>query len=84
VVLIVCITVSSIVSTWIRARYGYSDRDGRRGPRHSRQTLEDLVDEAMAERDATISALEERIRVLERIVTDRSYRLKDEIDRLAG
>jgi hypothetical protein len=37
---------------------------------------------AVAERDAVIARLEERVRVLERIVTDDSTRLRDEIEAL--
>jgi hypothetical protein len=53
------------------------DRPGRRG---SRADLEG----ALAERDALIAKLEERVRVLERIATDDSARsrLREEIDRL--
>ena len=36
----------------------------------------------LAERDALIAKREERVRVLERIATDDSARLRDEIDRL--
>lgn len=85
VVLIICITVSSIVSTWIRAKHGYPLERGPHGRRRSGQeSIKHLVDQAIAERDAKIAALEDRIRVLERIVTDGSSRLRDEIDRLAG
>ena len=37
---------------------------------------------ANAARDALIGKLEERVRVLERIVTDKSTALRDEIERL--
>jgi hypothetical protein len=51
------------------------DRPRRRGHRA------DLEGE-LAERDALIAKLEERVRVLERIVTDDSDRLRREIDSL--
>ena len=51
------------------------DRPRRRGHRA------DLESE-LAERDALIAKLEERVRVLERIVTDDSARLRAEIDSL--
>ena len=51
------------------------DRPRRRGHRA------DLEGE-LAERDALIAKLEERVRVLERIVTDDSSRLRREIDSL--
>ncbi len=37
---------------------------------------------AVASRDAMIAKLEERVRVLERIATDKPASLRDEIDRL--
>lgn len=40
------------------------------------------LERALAERDALITKLEERVRVLERIATDSSARLRDEIDSL--
>ena len=40
------------------------------------------LDSELAERDALIAKLEERVRVLERIVTDDSARLRAEIDSL--
>jgi hypothetical protein len=49
--------------------------------RRQRARREDLED-ALAERDALIAKLEERVRVLERIVTDDSARLRAEIDSL--
>lgn len=52
-----------------------SDRPARRA---SRTDLES----ALAERDALIAKLEERVRVLERIATDPSARLREEIERL--
>jgi hypothetical protein len=40
------------------------------------------LESALAERDELIAKLEERVRVLERIATDDSARLRDEIDAL--
>jgi hypothetical protein len=51
------------------------------GARRRRPRYEDLED-ALAERDELISKLEERVRVLERIATDDSARLRAEIDSL--
>lgn len=58
-----------------RPRRDPLDRPRRRGHRA------DLGSE-LAERDALIAKLEERVRVLERIVTDDSARLRAEIDSL--
>jgi hypothetical protein len=49
--------------------------------RHRRKSRNDL-EGALAERDALIAKLEERVRVLERIATDPSARLRAEIDNL--
>ena len=49
--------------------------------RHRRASRTDL-ESALAQRDAMIAQLEERVRVLERIATDPSARLREEIDRL--
>jgi hypothetical protein len=50
--------------------------------RHSRRTSRSGLEGALAERDAVIAKLEERVRVLERIATDDSARLRAEIDGL--
>lgn len=52
-----------------------------RGSAAARAELESLR-AAMAARDTAVVSLEERVRVLERIVTDRSTALRDEIERL--
>ena len=51
------------------------DRPRRRGHRRG-------LESELAERDALIAKLEERVRVLERIVTDDAARLRAEIDSL--
>jgi hypothetical protein len=50
--------------------------------RHARRTSRSGLEGALAERDALIAKLEERVRVLERIATDDSARLRAEIDSL--
>jgi len=54
---------------------------GAMGQRHRRKSRNDH-EGALAERDALIAKLEERVRVLERIATDPSARLRAEIDSL--
>jgi hypothetical protein len=74
-----------IVNTWIRAKHGYPLDDGAGRPIHrsaSPDALADQVRQALASRDATIAKLEERVRVLERIVTDDSRRVSHEIEAL--
>lgn len=76
-------TVGWICTTWIRARHGYPVEDSFGGmtppPGHDANTPQ-----ALAERDRKIAELEERIRVLERIVTDthKASSLREEIERL--
>ena len=50
--------------------------------RHQRRARRTDLEGALAERDALIAKLEERVRVLERIATDDSARLRAEIDSL--
>jgi len=74
-----------ILVTWIRAKHGYPLGDGAggqvpRGP--SPDAVADQVRQALQSRDATIAKLEERVRVLERIVTDEPRRIAHEIESL--
>jgi hypothetical protein len=75
--------LAGVFTTWIRARHGYplDRRGGRRGEWPQANELAQLK-ETLGARDATIAKLEERVRVLERIATDKSAALRDEIDRL--
>jgi hypothetical protein len=74
--------LAGVLTTWIRARHGYPlDRHGRRGEWPQGGEIADLK-AAVASRDAIIAKLEERVRVLERIATDKPASLRDEIDRL--
>ena len=73
---------SKIMNTWIRARHGYP-LDGRRCREDaSSDDVAGHVKYALRNRDETIAKLEERVRVLERIVTDDSKRVSDEIEAL--
>ena len=77
--------VAWIVNTWIRAKHGYPLGGGAGGQVHrsaSPDAVADQVREALASRDATIARLEERVRVLERIVTDEPRRVAREIESL--
>ena len=73
---------SKIANTWIRARHGYPLDDRRRGEDASADDVAGHVKYALRNRDETIAKLEERVRVLERIVTDDSRRVSAEIDAL--
>ena len=71
-----------IMNTWIRAKHGYPLEDRRGCRTSSPDDVAGHVKHALTTRDATIAQLEERVRVLERIVTDDSKRIADEIDAL--
>lgn len=82
---------AGVVSTWIRVRHGYpASRFGElgRGPRGKWHMPEAeggeqvSIRQALAAAESKIAGLEERVRVLERIATDDSGALRDEIDRL--
>jgi len=71
-----------IITTAIRARHGYP-LEGEWGGTVSRQ--EPATDKLIAENSelkSKVARLEERLQVLERIATDPSRQLADDIDRL--
>ncbi len=75
-----------MINNWIRARHGYPIEDDngnlieRKDPAADRK-IELLTNENEGLNDK-IGHLEERIAVLERIATDKSSRLSDEIENL--
>jgi len=78
-----------LISTWIRARHGYpienefwgtTNKTAGEARAASRKT--ELLANENAEMKGQIARLEERITVLERIATDKSRRLSDEIENL--
>jgi hypothetical protein len=79
-------TLGGIFKTWVRAHHGLPDRDrsGRRGRRHGVEDtaeVERLKAENVRLTDR-LEASEDRLAVLERIVTDKSYNLASEIEAL--
>lgn len=75
-----------IITTYIRARHGYpveNEWGGMCTPhdKQAEQTTKALVDENKQLKD-TVGRLEERLKVLERIATDPTRRLENEIDKL--
>lgn len=75
-----------IITTWIRARHGYPIENEwggmcSLGDGTSDKATKALVDEN-AQLKATVGRLEERLKVLERIATDPSRQLADEIEKL--
>lgn len=80
-------TVGGILKTWVRARHGlpeHAHRPGRRGRRHGAEDTGEV--ERLKAENARLTdrleASEDRLAVLERIVTDKSYSLASEIEAL--
>ena len=77
--------VAWIITTWIRARHGYPI-ENEWGGMCSMDDGSDKATKALtAENEqlkATVGRLEERLKVLERIATDPSRQLADEIEKL--
>ena len=78
-------TLGGILKTWVRAQHGLPEREhrGRRGRRAAEDTAE--VERLKAENARLtdrLEASEDRLAVLERIVTDKSYSLASEIEAL--
>ena len=76
-------TVGWIVNNWIRAKHGYSLEDEWGGKTERRDTAETkrLKDEN-AELNGKLDQMQDRMVVLEKIVTDKGYGLADEIEAL--
>ena len=89
IAIVALLTVGWLVNNWIRARNGYPLEDEWGGktaltdgdyPEAERKImLLSIENEAL---NGKIGHLEERIAVLERIVTDKAGRLSEEIERL--
>lgn len=78
--------VAWIITTWIRARHGYPIENEWGGMVGMGDGTSDKATKALvAENEqlkATVGRLEERLKVLERIATDPSRQLADEIEKL--
>lgn len=73
--------IGGIVNNWIRARHGYPIEEERDLSAPKKREMFAIRTENQ-QLKATVSRLEDRLRVLERIATDSSRRLADEIDEL--
>jgi cell division protein FtsB len=74
-----------VITTLIRAKHGYPLTDDWGNPVHPVKHSDEETKALAAENKdlkATVSRLEERLKVLERIATDPTKRLSDEIDNL--
>ena len=85
VIAIIVISMAAwVITTAIRAKHGYpltDDWGNSVHPKGSDETTKVLAAENV-ELKATVNRLEERLKVLERIATDPSRRLSDDIDNL--
>lgn len=84
--IIAIVTIGWVMTTTIRARHGYPIEDEWGNAVHKAYSESDEGTKALAAENeklkATVGRLEERLKVLERIATDPSRQLSDEIDRL--
>jgi hypothetical protein len=84
-IIIIC-TAGWLINNWIRAKHGYALEDEWGGKTaksdpNTTRTIELLTSENEGLNNK-VGHLEERIAVLERIVTDKAGRLSDEIENL--
>ena len=78
-------TVGGILKTWVRAQHGLPDRErGGKRRRYREESAEEVVRLTAENARLTdrLEASEDRLAVLERIVTDKSYNLASEIEAL--
>jgi len=85
-IIVVACVLGWVVTTWIRAQNGYPVEDFLGYKDHKTGDSPDKIKAAflaeISQRDEQIKALEQRVRVLERIATDRSGILSEEIEQL--
>ncbi|MCY7279879.1 MAG: tektin family protein [Sphingomonas bacterium] len=74
--------VAWVITTAIRARHGYPLEGEWGGTVTKKDPATDRLVAENAELKATVDRLEDRLKVLERIATDPSRRLSDDIDNL--
>lgn len=86
--IVVACVLGWVVTTWIRAKNGYPVEDFLGFKDHvtgeNPETLKAAFRAELQQRDEAIARLEQRVQVLERIATDRSGRLAEEIEQLRG
>lgn len=76
-------TVGWIVNNWIRAKHGYELEDewgGKTRPTDSKESEQLRAENS--ELQGQLDTMQDRMVVLEKIVTDRGYSLSDEIEAL--
>ena len=88
IAIIAIATFGGILKTWVRASHGLPEREHRPGRRRGRnQRVEEAAEVEQLKAENTrltdrLEASEDRLAVLERIVTDKSYSLASEIEAL--
>jgi len=84
-IVLVC-TIGWLVNNWIRAKHGYALEDEWGGKTEKIDVDGDRKIALLSNENETLNGkvghLEERIAVLERIVTDKAGRLSEEIEKL--
>ena len=77
--------IGSIINNWIRARHGYELEDDWGGKTPRPDTAENTrLKEENRDLNDKLDQMQDRMVVLEKIVTDRGYTLSDEIEALRG
>lgn len=77
--------VAWVATTWIRARYGYPLTSSCGESVAATRTVDtQALQRDLRARDAELKGLQERVQVLERIVTDRAASLEREFEHLAS
>ena len=74
-----------LITSWIRAKHGYPIENEWGGSAHKLPPEDDRTKTLIDENEqlkATVGRLEERLKVLERIATDPSHSLSNEIEKL--
>ena len=88
IAIIAIATFGGILKTWVRASHGLPEREPRQGRRGRRNQIAGEIEEVErlkaenARLTDRLEASEDRLAVLERIVTDKSYSLASEIEAL--
>ena len=82
IAIIAITTIGWVITTAIRARHGYPLEGDWGGKVHKQDPATDTLVAENKELKATVGRLEDRLKVLERIATDPSRQLADDIDKL--
>ncbi len=80
--IILITTLGWVLTTAIRARHGYPLEGEWGGTVHKKDPATDELKAENEDLKATVGQLEERLKVLERITTDPSRQLADDIEQL--